>query len=203
HAPEEERDARDRCGWRRRRVIARASERRIQTLETTEPRRQSIAQPGRAQQAAQAGAFIKREHRGDAFQPRWIGHEAEQRAARQRLRTRAPRRAPALVRDACVLDERAVPDTRRARRLAPATSQAAAGMADRVCGGGETTRRELLHEMNAAARRLSLQPRHEVRRTCLQADAAVDAGAAGLDIERERRDGHADYVTGIRPGAST
>src|SRR5207248_7375080 len=43
HAPEEERDARDRCGWRRRRVIARASERRIQTLETTEPRRQSIA----------------------------------------------------------------------------------------------------------------------------------------------------------------
>src|SRR5438105_10164129 len=167
------------------------------------------------QQATQSGAFVERHQARGAVELDGIGDDAQQPPPRPCGDPRAPRRALILDGHPRVLDELAVAHPRRTGRLAGAAPKAAIEMRDGMFGRREPAGGELLHEMDAAARRLGLEARDQIGRAGLEADAAVDARASGLDVERDRSrrwessrtggggDGHTDYVTGIRPGAST
>jgi hypothetical protein len=76
-AAEQQCDARDGSGRRRRRLIVRSRQRRVEAFEPAQAPRQPLAQAARAQRAPQPAPFVQCEQAGEAFQASGIGERVE------------------------------------------------------------------------------------------------------------------------------
>src|SRR6185503_4454772 len=138
----------------------------------------------------------EREQTGDGFEPPRIRERRESDATYPRRGRRARDLLVFLERRAGVLDERAVPDAGWAHGLTRAAGEAAIEVQQERVRRCEAAERELLHEVDAPARRLRLEAGEHVRRAGLETDAAADAAARWLDVERQWSDGHLITLSG-------
>ena len=109
-------------------------------------------------------------------------------------------RWPAHVFDvgAAGLDDPAVRNTRGTHALARAATEAQVDVLDLLLIKGHRSAFPLGHEVDAAARRLGLESGDPKGRTCVETQAAVDAGGKVVVGETRERSGHTTNLPGFK-----